>query len=318
MAGSKGRRFEKAFTDGLKFSGRPGTLRIISTHAVGTVEVLSGALIIGDPIAPVPLPPLDLRVPLVPCAVTLSVLNAPGDCRVACAKLAWADSEVVGWERAKVLTQSGKPRAYSVSVNSGTACFSDAMAWSHVMTDPSLVEKERAARAGGPGESFEVREAQGPCAMIGFSSGYGDGNYSVWIGFDAKKNPVNAIIDFELLNEETWSSELLTIVTSGDVKLEKLDKVDLRLQILDRWKSKPYESSNALALRYSVPFMAALPEFEIVDDHGQAIPVAKSEIDPRETERLGRWLYFESQSPFPRGWRLRVSVKTGERSLTAG
>lgn len=145
------------------------------------------------------------------------------------------DTKVAHWERAKIGTRNGKSKAYSLGVDSGTACFADASVWGQVVSDPSLVEKSRSARAWGMGESFYVGPSSDSSGLVGFSAGMGDGNYTVWLGRNDSNVAVAVTIDFEILNEEKWNSHSFAVSSPGEVQMPQFAKLGLQLEILSRW-----------------------------------------------------------------------------------
>jgi len=192
----------------------------ISTHQIGHLILTSGKLLPWD-LLMIPDDRYCLKRTLNPghYPVLLSVAKfAPvGDTRVACAMLRIGEGAPVRWEVALVNTPNpdGGER-YSYGVDSGTGSFMDAdvadtlapLVWKKSGDTDEFVEfcdrvlaemakhsfgKHRA----GDWANIPVNDQTGANVVV-FSSGWGDGGYASFWGFDESGNVVRLVTDFAL------------------------------------------------------------------------------------------------------------------------
>lgn len=266
-------------------------------------------MVVCDPLAPHEEKSFSIPTGVYPVVLTLFKGH------VACAKISFQDEKPTSW--VKATTGSSKRKTYTVGVDSGTACFADAAFWSGLASDPTLVEREREARDWGPGQSFYIGTSADTANLIGFSTGMGDGNYAVWYGLNESEQPICMAIDFDILYEEDNRVCILPMPLCGEVVLPDFKDVDLRFEVIDKWKSRPYDHTKMLAFKYSLSPSAMLHqlEFQMVDAQGQLLATTKSEIDPRDLERKGRLVLLEATSLFPKGCCLKILMKSGVKAL---
>lgn len=207
-----------AFTPG--YIGEADETRYpIRTIRIGAVQISSGRVILADPfLMSTRDRPLTISVPPGRYPVDLAVADA-GDSgqRVALARLLISDAPPVRW--ALAVTDEQDPSTltgdaiFGYGVDAGTGAFVDAAvpAWLAERHPPSdldgytaLVDSwqargEAAAPDLGIPYGFALIEPLGPGGAAMFSSGWGDGVYASWVGYDADDRPVAIVTDFAVI-----------------------------------------------------------------------------------------------------------------------
>ncbi len=200
----------------------------ISTHQIGELILTSGRIIACDPLI-VP----DTRYHLkkivkpghYPVIVSVADFQPADDTRFACAMLKFSDDITVRWEIALInepdTNQTDDRTAYGV--DAGTGCFVD---WDAAEIIESLVSLEILYPEKDEFEEFcdrviaeieknsfgkhlltagwanmQVSEAT-EANIIAFSSGWGDGGYASFWGYDATDNLTRLVTDFALFSKD--------------------------------------------------------------------------------------------------------------------
>lgn len=199
----------------LDSEGRRMTTRV---RPAGHLALPSGALAVGDALTGLarlegPNGPL----PTGPCAVEVAVvdLEDPVDERSTAARVRFFDRPAVRWE----------PAEFGAGVDSGTCGFADGG------------DAERWMREEADGDALiaalEASETRGTCSIasgrfggvagVAFSSGWGDGLYDGFWGFDAEGDVVEFVYDFRILVTPvfTWIP-VPTPLQPGPVELDAL------------------------------------------------------------------------------------------------
>ena len=191
----------------------------VRTIRIGEVQISSGHVILADPfLMSTRDQPLTVSVPPGRYPVDLAVADA-GDSghRVALARLLISDAPPVRW--ALAVTEEQDPATltggdiFGYGVDAGTGAFVDAAvpAWLAGRYPPSDVDGytalvdswqtrgEAAAPEHGIPYGFALVESLGPGGAAMFSSGWGDGYYASWVGYDADDHPVVIVTDFAVI-----------------------------------------------------------------------------------------------------------------------
>jgi hypothetical protein len=219
--------YNKAFHDGVDIEytlpndeGAVAERYLLRLHVIGELVLTSGHILACDPMLMFETPPFADTVPPGRYPVILSVAELPsGDQRVACALLRLSERAAVRWEVAapqgQTLSALTPAKAFGYSVDFATGCFMDAD------VPPELVAQET-ARTDGTDESAQfyarlddlqnktyaptwswadliVEETTG-ANIITFSSGWGDGCYPSYWGYDAADQRVALVTDFGVLH----------------------------------------------------------------------------------------------------------------------
>ena len=192
----------------------------ISTHHIGDLILTSGKLLPWDLLV-IPDDRYCLKRTLNPgrYPVLLSVANfvPVGETRVACAMLKIGEGTPVRWEAA--LVDEPNPdggEEYSYGVDSGTGSFMDAdvahvlapLVWKHsgdrdqfeefcdrVLAD--MAKHSFGVHIAGDWADIKVNDDTGANVIV-FSSGWGDGGYPSFWGYDESGNVIRLVTDFAL------------------------------------------------------------------------------------------------------------------------
>ncbi|HEX3760371.1 MAG TPA: DUF4241 domain-containing protein [Kofleriaceae bacterium] len=197
--------FTAAFTPGTRFVGDDGSLIEIETRVVGDLAVPTGRLGVSDPFTTAfeqPGVPLVLRAPVGTFPVELAIARYDsGDRRVACARVCLdRAAPAVRWQMALTEGQptpdDGEVAGYGVDAGMGS--FYDLAASAAVDEATSQAWLDATERNQVDTWTWHVTDL-GAANVVMFSTGWGDGFYASWWGFDAADRPVELVTDFELL-----------------------------------------------------------------------------------------------------------------------
>lgn len=199
--------FDAAFTEGYQVQVEGQDYRL-HTQAIGELELPTGQLVACDPLVSCD-GPFTQAVPKGRYPLQLAIARIGDDERVAFARIVFAPGPATRWEMALVKGQDpntlGPDECFGYGVDSGTGGFMDAAAL-----------RSYEARRDQEGEAFDERlfaeldktyqhtrswyllpTDAGNVAF--FSSGYGDGAYPSYFGYDADGRLVAVVTDFLLL-----------------------------------------------------------------------------------------------------------------------
>jgi hypothetical protein len=198
------------------FIGEAGEKRYpLRAVSIGDLNLPSGRLVLADPfIVSGHEFPLDLELASGRYPVDIAVADAgKSGQRVALARLSLSAAPPVRWvmavtEQQDLATLKGD-EIFGFGVDAGTGAFIDAgtVAW---LGKESFDEAESRAddwqargEALGPvlgiPYGFVLVEEAGPGGVAMFSSGWGDGHYAAWVGYDAADRPAQVVIDFAVI-----------------------------------------------------------------------------------------------------------------------
>lgn len=228
--------FANAFRPGARFVQEGRGLVDVSTRVLGELKVPSGRLCASDPfttdfdgpaagfarVAPTGVFPVEA------CVARFDL----GDERVACARVRFADAVAVRWEVATFAGQralaEGEVPGYGV--DAGTGCFFDAEARGDV--DEATGEAWIAAMEATRVDTWCWHVAElGGANVVMFSSGWGDGFYTSYWGFDRDDRVVELVTDFEVLVEAVSERfELALPLPRGKVEHPLLAKAGVTLR----------------------------------------------------------------------------------------
>ena len=186
--------------------GRPGTL---SVSRADDLVLPTGRVGAGDAFF-VDAEPFTTMLPAGSHPVfLLNVLEAGGQ-SVAAAMVRVEDKHPVRWEGASVRSHP-KDVPFAYPVDSGTGSFVSPEAIARFESLPpeiadSLIDRLLEGYASTPETTFTVSITLDPASganLVTFTSGYGDGGYPSWFGFDASGNPVALLTSFDLIDESS-------------------------------------------------------------------------------------------------------------------
>lgn len=204
--------FALAFRDGATINDSQGAVATIQVQALGDLVALTGQIIACDPLTAVAPRPFAQSVAPGRYPVFASVaMLADGDQRVACVMLRLREAPVARWEMARMAGQDdvelGEDEFFGYPVDAGIGSFMDAHAAaaldaryeSDESYDEALIDALEANRA----QSWDyanitLDDANGSNLVL-FASGWGDGVYASYWGYDADGAPVCLVTDFSVL-----------------------------------------------------------------------------------------------------------------------
>lgn len=194
---------------------------------IGEMEVASGRILLVDPfLMSTHDRPLALSVRPGRYPIDLAVADAGNSGqRVALARLLLSPAPAVRWVMAVTdeqdVTTLNDDEIFGYGVDAGTGAFVDAAvpAWLAAEYPPSDFERystlqdnwqtrgENTAESLGIPHGFVLIErlGQGDAAM--FSSGWGDGHYASWIGYNSDDLPVTIVTDFAVITAVNFPSK---------------------------------------------------------------------------------------------------------------
>jgi hypothetical protein len=198
--------FAAAFTPGARFASERGGTIEMSTQQIAVLKLPTGRVLASDPLTTSfenPGSPLARAAPTgeFPVEVALARFEG-GDTRLACARVRFAEPRraAVRWEVARFEGQEppGPDRVVGYRVDAGMGSFFDAAARARV--DETTRQAWLAAADDKETAAWTWHEA--PLAganVVMFSTGWGDGFYLSYWGFDAADQLVELVTDFEVL-----------------------------------------------------------------------------------------------------------------------
>lgn len=194
--------FQKAFIAGSTHKDAYMTCSFYIYEA-GNLNVESGKIIACDPIQMFNATPFKAEFPKGIFPVQLSMAKMENDERVAFSRVLFSDSIVTNWAYALMPDQQPlsllDSTVYCYGVDGGMGLFIDSVAndiardfdqptWNHVFIN-------KAIQNGYKGYSHEFDNH----SLVTFSSGYGDGCYATYIGYDANGKICQLLTDFGLV-----------------------------------------------------------------------------------------------------------------------
>lgn len=194
--------FEAAFRPGTTVRQDTATYTF-AVAELGQLTSETGKIIAGDPIVLADRAAFTQRFPVGRFPVQLALAKTAGDERVGFARILFSNSRVANWQLA--LLPGQKPLAlknasfYCYGVDAGMGAFLD-----------SAANRRFAAKGQAIWESVFIKKAEQPGYqgyiynfdggnLATFTTGFGDGCYATYIGFDAKGDVCRLLTDFGLV-----------------------------------------------------------------------------------------------------------------------
>jgi hypothetical protein len=173
---------------------------------IGKIKIESGKLIACDPILMQDASPFTQIFPIGEFPVHLAMAKSHNDERVAFSRIVFSDKTIRKWEFALLKGQKPIPlkdtNFYCYGVDAGTGIFIDSISnnvfkakdqseWENVFVTKAEENGYRGYIYGFDGHNLAT-----------FSTGYGDGCYATYLGFDSEGNICQVLTDFGLV--EWW------------------------------------------------------------------------------------------------------------------
>jgi hypothetical protein len=197
--------FETAFFEGTQVDVDTVHLQFYSID-IGKINIESGKIIACDPIILRDMKPFAPTFPIGQFPVHLSIVKFHNDERVAFSRILFSDKPVAKWEFA---LQNGQKQAsifgdtfYSYSVDAGIGLFLDEKAKDEFIKDDSQSILDGIFNE--MDKHTHVSWQYGICKLNGhnlvaFSTGFGDGHYATYVGYDNKGRPCRLLTDFGMV-----------------------------------------------------------------------------------------------------------------------
>lgn len=212
------KHFEIAFSRG-SIQGHDGVDLRFDIRAAGDLVLPTGTIVVCDPAISGDYPAFARRVAPGRYAVVLSIAIIGNDQRVAYAMIRFAEGQVSQWELA-VLGAAG-PRETTAEtegygVDSATGCFMDRIVAQRLNEEHERYSRKEVSRWRGfleqVGRTYVdtwswanvTFDPETGANLVAFSSGYGDGFYSSYFGFDAAGTLVCLVTDFGVIH--VWTA----------------------------------------------------------------------------------------------------------------
>lgn len=204
--------FALAFQDGATISDAQGAIATMRVLPLGDLVAPTGRIIACDPLTALEPTPFTQRVAPGRYPVVASVAAlVNGDQRVASIMLRLREASVASWEMARLEGQEHvtleEGEFFGYSVDAGVGCFMDARAASALDAryesdesyDEALIDAMEASRVDGCEHANVTLDEASGVNLIMVESGWGDGVYASYWGYDAEGEPVCLVTDFSVL-----------------------------------------------------------------------------------------------------------------------
>lgn len=201
--------FETAFVKGTSINGRGGEIECFGI-TIGKLKVPSGRIIACDPLHIDEYGiPFNQLFPTGEFPVQLSIANVDNAGSIAFARIKFSDEPVARWELALIKDQQPLPvggdKIHGFGVDAGVGIFMDKEAvkgldtkkiWEMESESPLFKEMDKHRHDNWRYTMYNFGEFN----LAAFTTGFGDGRYATYIGFDANGKPCRLTADFGLFN----------------------------------------------------------------------------------------------------------------------
>jgi hypothetical protein len=185
-----------------------------SVKEIGKLKISTGKLVACDPLVCPDSEPFTFDIPVGDYPVTLAIAQIKDDQRVAYAKLNITAQTVVKWEMALLAGQDTsmlkEDEKFGYGVDAGTACFGDKIAMEVLQKKMDEVDDYYETITDECDKSYvhtwswcdlKIKDDSESNILI-FSSGFGDGFYTTWVGYSADGEIASIATDFDVVFED--------------------------------------------------------------------------------------------------------------------
>jgi hypothetical protein len=186
-----------------------GDPAMLSMSRVDDLVLPSGRILASDAFY-LDTPPFTVTLPAGTHPVFLLIVNGPATGSTSAAAMVRVDGGVpIRWEGAQTADAQPGAEPFVHGVDSGTSSFASAEAIALLRSLPNdaqtalmdqLLDKYRNGGDLAVAQSITVDPASGT-NIVTFLSGYGDGGYASWFGFDASGQAVALLTSFDLIDD---------------------------------------------------------------------------------------------------------------------
>ena len=199
--------FETAFIHGTSIKSKSATMNLYGI-TIGKIKIVSGRIVICDPLHSDEYGiPFNQLFPIGEFPVQLSIAKVDNEETIAFARINFSDEPVEKWKLALQEGQEDLPvggeEMHGYSVDGGVAVVIDDEANKLILKekpallDPDLFkEMEKHYHQNWKYSMLNFNKYN----MAAFSTGFGDGFFASYIGFDAKGNPCRLLTDLNVVN----------------------------------------------------------------------------------------------------------------------
>lgn len=200
--------FEKAFTNGFTWKDQENNAYNLQTTEIGKLNIIDGRVIACDPSFYTGDKPFDTVFPKGSFPVELAIAEINGDERVAYARIRFSEKIPMRWVIAVTEDQDAstltKDQIFGYGVDSGTGCFMDTSAaetFSKYVDDedPEFQKTIDQMETTYKDTRSWYIWSKGELNVAMFSTGWGDGFYATYIGYDSENNISRLVSDFGLM-----------------------------------------------------------------------------------------------------------------------
>jgi hypothetical protein len=183
-------------------------------HDIGLLEVTTGRVAASDPLVSPDPPAFTQAVPNGRHPVRVIAARFGEDERIAYALLRFSEASAVRWANARSGEEDTQPLGagefFGYGVDSGTGCFMDPHAGRLLSARmeqeddyfETIIDEMEKTYAHTRSWADIHPDASSPSNVICFSSGWGDGSYPSFFGFDAEGKVAVLVTDFMVVGEE--------------------------------------------------------------------------------------------------------------------
>ncbi|RYD59092.1 MAG: DUF4241 domain-containing protein [Sphingobacteriales bacterium] len=201
---------ENAFTEGFAYTDEDNSIFKFHTTNMGMLKVQDGKIIACDPIVFYEEPPFKDDFPKGSFPVELAIASIDGnDERIGLARIKFSDNAPVKWDctlcDGQDISTLEPDEYFGYGVDSGTGGFMDTSAATVLLQelsrDADFGEKlvDQLDKNYKDTRSWQMWEKDGANVAM-FTSGWGDGLYASYIGYDDNGNICRLVTDFGLLD----------------------------------------------------------------------------------------------------------------------
>jgi hypothetical protein len=215
--------FDLAFQPGFTWPGDDPKVRVpFKVIDGGKITITTGEIVASDPFTSIDFPAFAQKVPVGshPIRFAHPMMHGEAGGRVAFARVDFTQKPVASWKMA--IKANNDPATlepgyiFGYPVDAGTGAFFDRQAALDILTQleqGKLADdyyndwiSDGEAAGAKRGISFYLDVPVGPCNVIMFTSGWGDGFYASYFGYDAEGQVASLLTDFQVLD---WSLDKL-------------------------------------------------------------------------------------------------------------
>lgn len=199
---------ETGFSDGFIYKDEEDNVYNLYNHEIGNIRILDGNIIACDPFLFNNDLPFTTKFPIGTFPVQLSIAQINDDERVAFARIKFSEEIPFSWSLAvregQDLLKLGENEIYGYGVDAGTGAFMDTSGAKEFMVYLNEKDDNFMLLIDDMKKNYKhtwdyLNWEKNQTNVIMFKSGWGDGYYATYIGFDKSGNICRLVTDFVVL-----------------------------------------------------------------------------------------------------------------------